>query len=118
MENEVLTLQQRFDAAEEAGDKATVASLLSKTFQSIGPKGFVLDAKAWVDRHDLFKYKSLQVSDVHIVMYDKAAIVRNVQENDATYNGEAVRLKARVSQVWVLEDGQWLLAGIQFSPLA
>jgi hypothetical protein len=56
-------------------------------------------------------------SEVDIRCYDKAAIVRNVQRNRATYNDHEVALSVRVNQVWVNQQGQWRLAGIQLSPL-
>ncbi len=57
-------------------------------------------------------------NDVDIRCYDQAAIVRNVQRNKAIYDGKHLELTVRVSQVWVNQQGQWRLAGIQFSPMA
>jgi hypothetical protein len=59
----------------------------------------------------------LETSDVDVRLYDKTAIVRNIQRNTATHRDDKVAVSARVSQVWVDQQGQWRLAAIQFSPL-
>lgn len=110
--------QERFDAAERSGDTAVLEELLTEDFQSIGPKGFVLDKAAWIGRHGYFTYLTLDVSETDVRVYDKAAVVRNVQRNTATHRDDLVKVATRVSQTWVEDGGRWRLAGIQFSPLA
>lgn len=110
--------QQRFDAAELAADTATLAELLADDFLSIGPKGFVLDKAAWIGRHVHFTYHALDISEVDIRSYSDAAIVRNIQRNRATYDGDETSIAVRVSQTWIRQGEAWRLAGIQFSPLA
>jgi hypothetical protein len=111
-------LQDEFDRAELTADAETLRRLIADDFRSIGPKGFVLDKDEWIDRHRHFTYHALDTSDVEIRVYDKAAIVRNVQRNDASYRDNRVQLAVRVSQTWVQTADGWRLAGIQFSPLA
>jgi len=110
--------QKRFDAAELAGDAETLENLLTDDFLSIGPKGFVLTKSEWIGRHVHFTYHALDVSEVDIRLYGDAAIVRNVQRNRATYDGNETAIAVRVSQTWVRQVDAWQLAGIQFSPLA
>ncbi|MFG1959460.1 DUF4440 domain-containing protein [Nonomuraea sp. NPDC049028] len=114
----VLGLQRQFDAAELAADAGRLRELLADDFQSIGPKGYVLDKEQWIGRHAQFQYHALDTSQIDIRMYGDAAIVRNVQSNQATSHGRAVALRVRVSQTWVRQKGSWRLAGIQFSPMA
>ncbi|MBT2224870.1 nuclear transport factor 2 family protein [Nonomuraea sp. NEAU-A123] len=114
----VLGLQQQFDAAELAADAERLRELLADDFQSIGPKGYVLDKDQWIGRHAQFQYHALDTSQIDVRMYGDTAIVRNVQSNKATSHGRAVALRVRVSQVWVKQEGTWRLAGIQFSPMA
>jgi len=111
-------LQQEFDQAELRADREKLRQLLADDFLSIGPKGFVLDKEAWIVRHDQFKYVALDASEVDVRVYDSAAIVRCVQRNRATYKNEEVVLSVRVSHMWVNVQGQWHVAGSQFSPLA
>ena len=92
--------------------------LLTEDFLSIGPKGLVLGQEEWISRHVHFKYEALETSEVDVRLYENAAIVHNIQHNRATYKGDEVDLRVRVSQVWVRQQDRWRLAGIQFSPLA
>jgi hypothetical protein len=111
-------LQEEFDQAELRADTEKLRKLIGDDFLSIGPKGFVLDKPAWIERHVHFKYEALDTSEMDIRLYGKTAIVRDVQRNRATYKGEEVRLTVRVSQVWVgSSDGEWRLVAIQFSPM-
>ena len=95
----------------------TLQRLLADDFLSIGPRGFILDKKEWINPHVHFKYHKLETSDMDIRLYDKSAIVRDIQRNKASYKDEPVELAVRVSQVWVDQQKEWRLAAIQFCPL-
>lgn len=116
MEN-IQNLQHAFDQAELEGDRATLHHLLADDFVSIGPKGYLLNKEEWINRHDHFTYRALDVSDLDIRLYSNAAIVRNIQKNKATYKNENVELTVRVSQVWINQNGNWRIVAIQFSTL-
>lgn len=118
MHDAIRDLQYQFDNAELHADVETLDRLLADDFLSIGPKGFVLDKRGWIDRHVHFKYEKLETSEMDIRLFDSAAIVRNIQRNRATMDGKQVELAVRVSQVWVNVGEQWRLAAIQFSPMA
>lgn len=115
---DIRTLQNQFDNAELNGDTSALQNLIAGDFLSIGPKGFVLDKAQWINRHKEFKYQELETSEIDIRLYEKTAIVRNIQSNKATYKDQHVELKVRVAQVWVNLEAQWKLASIQFSPMA
>jgi hypothetical protein len=117
-DDEVLAAQNRFDAAELHDDRGALDELIAEDFRSIGPKGFVLDKRQWIDRHDNFRYHELKTSEIEVRRYGDAAIVRNLQTNHATHDYDDVRLTVRVSQTWVKLEGRWQIAGIQFSPMA
>ena len=110
-------VQREFDEAELHADTKKLQQLLTEDFLSIGPKGFVLDKSQWINRHKQFSYQKLETSDMNVRLYDKTAIVCDVQKNDATFNNEPVKLAVRVTQVWI-QQPEWKLASIQFSPLA
>ncbi|WP_019201699.1 nuclear transport factor 2 family protein [Tsukamurella sp. 1534] len=114
----VIEAQSRFDDAELRDDRAVLNELLHPEFQSIGPKGFVLDKEQWIGRHEFFRYHELDVDEIDARVFRDAAIVRSVQRNHADSSGHDVRIATRVSQTWVRDDGAWRLAGIQFSPFA
>jgi hypothetical protein len=96
-ESSIRARQRAFDDAELHADAAALEELLTDDFLSIGPKGFVLDKRQWIDRHQQFEYRTLEVSDVDVRCYDGAAIVRNVQHNIATYRNQPVDVRVRVS---------------------
>ena len=115
---EVRDLQDEFDRAELHADAAVLERLIADDFQSIGPKGFVLDKEQWISRHSYFRYHALDTSEVDIRTYgDHTAIVRNVQRNRATHRDDEVALTVRVSQVWIRYEAAWRLVAIQFSPM-
>jgi hypothetical protein len=117
MKETIRGLQQKFDEAELHADAATLQRLLADDFLSIGPKGFTLDKKAWIGRHGSFKYLALDSRDVDVRVYQGAAIVRCVQSNRATFQGQEMTHTVRTSTVWVPLDGEWRVVGVQFSPL-
>lgn len=116
-QDQVLAAQRRFDAAELDDDRDVLHELLHEEFLSIGPKGFVLDKRQWIDRHDHFTYHELQVDELDVRIFGDAAIVRSVQRNHANSSGREVHIATRLSQTWVRQSGRWWLVGIQFSPL-
>lgn len=118
MKDTIRALQDEFDRAELHADAETLERLLADDFLSIGPRGFLLDKEEWIGRHVHFTYHELETSEMDIRLYDRTAIVRNVQRNRATYKNQHVELAVRVSQVWVNQQDGWRLAAIQFSPLA
>lgn len=119
MQDTIRRLQYEFDQAERNADTKRLEQLIADDFLSIGPKGFILNKEEWIGRHVHFKYHALDTSDMDIRLCHKTAIVRNLQKNRATYQGEEMMLTVRVSQVWIeQQDDTWRLVAIQFSPMA
>ena len=117
MTSDILELQRAFTEAELRADTGRLEELLADDFRSIGERGFVLDKRQWIDRHAEFAYLDVQVSDVEVRRYERAAIVLCAQRSRATWRGAEMTLSTRVSQTWVEQPGGWRLAGIQFSTL-
>jgi hypothetical protein len=115
---QVRDVQNEFDKAELHADTKKLDQVLTDDFLSIGPRGFVLNKEQWINRHKQFRYEQLDTSEMNIRLYGDTAIVTDTQKNKATFNNEPVSLSVRVSQVWILENSQWKLASIQFSPMA
>jgi hypothetical protein len=64
-------------AAEQAGDTATLDTLLTEDFTAVGPLGFILPKQAWQARHrsrDL-AYDSFSLDDTHTRMFGDTAVV-------------------------------------------
>ena len=108
---------QEFDQAELHADVDRVKSLLAEDFLSIGERGFVLDKSQWVARHADFAYISAESLELDIRRYDRCAIIRDIHQSQAVWQGQAMTLRTRRSQVWVEQADGWKLAGLQFSSL-
>jgi hypothetical protein len=115
--SDILELQRAFTEAELNADTARLDELLADDFRSIGERGFVLDKRQWIDRHAEFGYLDVEISEVEVRRYERAAIVRCAQRSRATWRGSEMSLSTRVSQTWVEGPKGWRLAGIQFSSL-
>ena len=48
--DQIAELCEKFNAAERSGDTSSLQSLLADDFQSIGPKGFILSKRQWIER--------------------------------------------------------------------
>jgi hypothetical protein len=117
MMNEIMQVMSEFHQAELHGRRDQLAALLTEDFTSIGERGYVLDKTQWIDRHDEFRYLSVDLTDLTVRTYDRTAIAVATQRSAAVWQGNPMDLRTRVSQVWIHRDGSWRLAAIQFSSL-
>jgi hypothetical protein len=115
--DQILQVVAAFRDTELGGHADRLETLLADDFLSIGEQGYVLDKGQWIRRHDDFRYHTLEMADTDIRCYDRTAILRAIQHSTATWQGTALELRTRVSQVWVQQDSTWRLAAIQFSSL-
>lgn len=109
---------RRWADAERRGDVQALDALLTEDFSAVGPHGFVLDKKRWLDRyasgalvHDAFEW-----SDVTVRRYGPAAVAVGVQRQQSVYEGRDVDGRFRVTQTLVEEGGTWKLAAVHLSP--
>ena len=116
--DEIIQVMSEFTAAELNGRRDQLAALLTEDFTSIGERGYVLNKSQWIDRHDDFSYLTVEITDISVRSYDQTAIAVATQESAAVWQGTPMKLRTRVSQVWVQLAGSWRLAAIQFSSLA
>jgi hypothetical protein len=116
--DEIIQVMSEFREAELSGSRDQLAALLTEDFTSIGERGYVLDKTQWIDRHNDFRYLSVEISDIAVRSYERTAIAIATQRSAALWQGAPMDLRTRVSQVWVQLAGSWRLAAIQFSSLA
>lgn len=112
-------LGQRWAAAEQAGDSDTLDDLAVDDFLLVGPLGFVLDKRQWLDRYrdgDLVT-SSLRWSDTRARVFGDSAIVVGVHDQEAAYHGQANNGQFRATHVLVRASGVWRLAGMHLSPI-
>jgi ketosteroid isomerase-like protein len=110
-------------AAELRGDTAALERTLADDFVGVGPRGFTLTKEQWLDRHGSGKlrYESFGLDEVEVRPYGDAAVAVCRQSAEGVYEDENGRFdiqeQFRVTLVFVRQQGRWLLAGLQLSPI-
>ncbi len=116
-------LANAWAAAELGGDTASLKEILADDFVAVGPRGFVLSGKQWIARHDTgsLEYRSFGLDEAEVRTYGDAAIVVCRQTAAGVYEDENGRYdideRFRATLVFVRQRGDWLLAGLQLSPI-
>ncbi|MET9220301.1 nuclear transport factor 2 family protein [Streptomyces sp. NPDC088197] len=117
-EQELTDFARRWTEAERRGDVTALDALLTDDFSAVGPRGFVLDKKQWLDRyasgalvHDAFTW-----AEVTIRQYGRAAVATGVQGQQSIFDGRDADGYFRVTQTIVETDGVWRLAALHLSP--
>lgn len=118
-EQEVARLVDAWATAELHADVAFLERTLADDFIGIGPLGFLLTRQEWLARHQSgeLKYSAFSVDEVKVRVYPGAALVICRQSQQAAYRGSPVPGQFRASLVFVSQDGQWRLAGLQLSAM-
>lgn len=119
-EEAIRQLHRSWADAEQRGDTGTLAALTTDEFVLVGPLGFLLNKQQWLDRYrngDL-DTTSLDWHDTQTRIYGGCAVVVGVHSQKAAYRGNPVDGDFRSTHIVICRDGQWLLAGIQLSPIA
>jgi len=119
MNDELKKVTDTMLQAELNGDVAAMERLMTDDFVAVGPRGFVLDKKAYLQghkTHDL-QYEEMTQEEVIDHIYGDAAVVTKKQNNKATYQGHDASGEFRVTQFFVRQGGDWRLASTQLSPI-
>ena len=94
--------------AERRGDVWALDTLLTDDFTAVGPRGFVLDKKKWLDRcasgalvHDRFTW-----DEVTVRQYGAAAVAVGVQGQQSVFDGRDADGDFRVTQTIVEVGGR------------
>ena len=106
-------------AAERDGDAATTDRLLTDDFIGIGPVGFQLPRRAWLQRlidGDLH-YDELSLDEVTTRPYGDCAITTARWNARGTARGHPLPEATRATLVTVKDGDEWRLASIHFSHL-
>jgi hypothetical protein len=112
-------LDQRWTEAETEADVSTLDALAADDFALVGPLGFVLDKRQWLDRYrgaELVTHE-LDFEDPVSRIYDDVAVTIGRFVQRADYQGNPVNGEFRVTRVAVRNRSRWRLAGLHLSPI-
>jgi ketosteroid isomerase-like protein len=118
-DQEIRELGRRWAAAEERGDTGVLDELAVDGFRLVGPLGFVLDKRQWLERYrggDLVTDK-LAWADVEVHDLGQTAIAIGVHDQVASYQRHPANGRFRATHVLVRDGDRWRLAGIHLSPI-
>ena len=119
-EQEVLRLAEAWANAELGGDTTFLERILTDDYIGIGPLGFMLTKQEWLARHQAgdLKYESFSLDEVKVRVYNNdAAILTGRQVQNGAYRGNSIQAQFRTTLVFVRQQGQWQLAGLQLSTI-
>jgi ketosteroid isomerase-like protein len=117
---QVLELGRRWAEAERRGDADALDALLHEDFVGVGPLGFVLDKRQWLEprRNGDLKNSTFEWQDPSVRVFGDAAVVIGTQVQESTYQGRDASGRFRVTQVAARSGDHWSLAGMHLSPIA
>lgn len=117
-DQELADFARRWTEAERLGDVTALDALLTEDFTAVGPHGFVLDKKQWIERyasgaliHDAFTWE-----EVTVRRHGRAAVAVGVQGQQSIYDGRDADGYFRVTQMIVADGADWKLAAVHLSP--
>jgi hypothetical protein len=112
-------LEERWRAAEVAGDTTTLDGMTAPEFRLVGPLGFVLSRPEWLQRYGggglLTTALEWRKVDTHVV--GDTAVSVGVHDQRATYQGQPADGTFRSTHVWQGGGEEWRLLLIQLSPI-
>ena len=116
----ILELGARWAQAEQDGDTTVLDELAAADFRLVGPFGFVLDKRQWLDRYSDggLVTRSLVWDEVDVRDFGDTAIAIGRQTQQASYRGRPADGQFRITHVFVRATGRWVLASVHLSQAA
>jgi len=101
-------------------DTAALKLLVDPDCRIVGPKGFMIETDEWIGVHASGAYEqiALELLESDMVMHGETAVRTEIQRSECRFHGESIKGLFRVMSVWLARDGDWRLAGVQYTPLA
>ena len=114
---QILALGARWAQAEQDADTAVLDQLAAADFRLVGPFGFVLDKRQWLDRYSDggLVTRSLVWDEVDVRDFGDTAIAIGRQTQQASYRGRPADGQFRITHVFVRDAGRWVLASVHLS---
>ena len=117
MEDQLRALGQAWAAAEQHSDAASLERILTDDFVGIGPRGFMLTKEQWLARYQSgdLRHEFFSVDEVQMRIYGDAAVATSRQTQQGTFQGHDIAGQFRVTQVFVRQQGRWLIAALHLN---
>ena len=117
--DQIAQLEERWRAAEVAGDTATLDQLTAPEFRLVGPLGFVLTKPQWLQRYEGggLVTTALEWREVDTQIVGDTAVSVGIHDQQASYQGRPSDGTFRSIHVWQGGGGEWQLLSIQLSPI-
>lgn len=114
-----MRLADAWIAAELRGDIPFLERTLADDFVAVGPLGFMLTKREWIERHQSgsMTYTALALEEVTARVYGDAAVLIGRQSQDAAYRGNSVKAELRVTAMVIRQGDDWRLVGVHMSPI-
>jgi hypothetical protein len=119
IEEQLRCLGRAWASAELRGDTDWLESRLSEAFVGTSSRGFILSKEEWLERHRSgeLKHEAFTWDDENVRIYEDAALVTGREIVKGRYRDQQVDGQFRTTQVFVCQDGHWMLAGIDVAPV-
>jgi ketosteroid isomerase-like protein len=117
--DELRELERDWIHAELNADVTALDGLATDDFMLVGPAGWVLDKRQWLERyrqHDLITH-SLDFEVTLTRVYDTTAVTIGQHIQRAEYQGHPADGAFRATHIAVHDGGRWRLAGLHLSPI-
>jgi hypothetical protein len=102
------------------GDGESLDRLLAENCQIVGPKGFLISKRDWIEAHqaEIYEQVMLDVEHTELSVHDDVAVRCDLQRSECLFRGETITALFRVLNVWARADEAWQLVGIQYTAVA
>lgn len=107
-------------AAEEQGDVAALDRLLDDDFIAVGPLGFTLTKKDWLDRHEAgaLTYERFVLDETRVRVHGDTVVVIGRQAAEGAYRTHPVPEAVRSTLVLTVKGGERRLSVAHMSFVA
>lgn len=113
-------LALRWADAELRGDTDALREVLADDFVGIGPRGFVLGKRDWIDRHGThaLEYSEFTWDDVQIHLHGSVAVMTGRNHAHGIQAGNAFEGRFRGMLVLKHQGKHWRIVAAQLGPIA
>jgi hypothetical protein len=111
---------QRLIEALIAGDLSALDQLVVGRCRIVGPKGYHISKRDWIQAHasDVYEQAALETVESDTVQYGGTAIPSDLQRSECLYRGEHITGLYRVMAVWVRNPQDWQLAALRYTTVS